>query len=464
MAGHTFDPTILREYDIRGTVEETLDAADALALGRAFGTVIRAEAGEGARCSVAYDGRESSPVFAEALIEGLTGTGINVVRVGLGPTPMLYFSVFHLSTAAGVMITGSHNPADQNGFKLMLGRSSFFGADLARLGDIAAAGDYADGKGKVEEGSVAGAYVEVLAGAWPGYAGNVKSMAWDPGNGAAGEMVVALTQRLAGRHVLMNEKIDGRFPGHHPDPSVEENLAQLIEAVLLEGCDLGIALDGDGDRIGVVDGKGRILWPDQLLAVLAREVLKTKPGALVIGDVKCSQLLFDEVERLGGRAMMWKTGHALIKTKMTEERAPLAGEMSGHIFFADRYFGYDDALYAAMRLLAHLDNTGETLADVYDSLPHPVNTPEIRFECPEERKFAVVDELRDRLRASGAEVTDIDGVRVTTPEGWWLVRASNTQAVLVARAEAKDEDALAELQAEMAAQLEQSGVELPATE
>ena len=461
MAGHRFHPTILREYDIRGTVGATLGEADALALGRAFGTVIRSEAGEGARYCVAYDGRRESPVFEDALIEGLTRSGINVVRIGMGPTPLLYFSVYHLSTAAGVMITGSHNPKDQNGFKLMLGRSPYFGVGIARLGEIAMAGDFAEGGGSVEEASVVRAYLDTLVGAWPAFSGNVKSVAWDPGNGAAGETTAALTQRLPGRHVLINTTIDGTFPNHHPDPAVEENLTQLRKTVEIEECDLGIALDGDGDRIGVIDEHGRILWPDQLLSVLAREVLATRPGAMVIGDVKCSQALFDEIARLGGKPVMWKTGHALIKAKMADEDAPLAGEMSGHIFFADRYFGYDDALYAAVRLLAYLDHIGQTLAEVYDSLPHPVNTPEIRFECSDERKFAVVDELCDRLRADGADVTDIDGIRVTTPEGWWLVRASNTQAVLVARAEATDEVALAKLQAEMAVQLQEAGIEAP---
>ncbi|MDA1132956.1 MAG: phosphomannomutase/phosphoglucomutase [Proteobacteria bacterium] len=461
VAAYRFHPTILREYDIRGVIGKTLGEADALAVGRAFGTVIREEAGAGARCCVGYDGRRESPVLEEALIAGLTETGIDVVRIGVGPTPMLYFSVYHLSTAAGIMITGSHNPKEYNGFKLMLGRRSFFGADIARLGEIAAAGEFARGKGRVQQNSVADAYAEVLANAWPGYSGNVRKVAWDPGNGAAGELTRALTRRLPASHVLMNETIDGTFPNHHPDPAVEANLAQLREAVAENGCDLGFALDGDGDRLGVVDGQGRILWPDQILAVLAREVLETKSGRMVIGDVKCSQALFDEVARLGGVPLMWKTGHALIKTKMAEERAVLAGEMSGHIFFADRYFGYDDALYAAVRLLAYLDRKGESLADIFDSLPQLVNTPEIRFACAEERKFAVVDELRDRLKAEGADVNDIDGVRVTTPDGWWLVRASNTQAVLVARAEAVDDDALAALTAAMAAQLKKSGVALP---
>ena len=459
-AGHTFDPTILREYDIRGTIGATLSVADALAVGRAFGTVVRLQKGEDARVCVAFDGRESSPALEAALLDGLTDTGARVLRIGRGPTPLLYFSVFHLDADAGVMVTGSHNPRDQNGFKLMLGRRSFFGADIVALGRRAATGDFAKGAGSVADAMVKDAYVAVLAAAWTDSSGAVSRVAWDAGNGAAGDVLPPLVAKLPGRHVLLNEAVDGTFPNHHPDPTVPENLAQLRAVVAAQSCDLGVALDGDGDRIGVVDGRGRIVWPDQLLSVLAREVLARDPGALIIGDVKCSQVLFDEIARLGGRSMMWKTGHSLIKTKMAEEGAPLAGEMSGHIFFADRYFGYDDALYAAVRLLSYLDGAGLSLARILDALPRAVNTPELRIPCPEDRKFAVVDELRARLRGEGAEVSGIDGVRVSNDDGWWLVRASNTQAVLVARAEGRDETALGRLRSALAARLAESGIRL----
>jgi phosphomannomutase len=274
-------------------------------------------------------------------------------------------------------------------------------------------------------------------------------------------VVTALVKRLPGRHVLINEVIDGTFPAHHPDPTVPENLVQLQQAIADNKCDLGIALDGDGDRIGVIDGQGRILWSDQLVALLARDVLLANPGAPVIADVKSSSALFSEIARLGGRPIMWRTGHSLIKAKMAEEKAPLAGEMSGHIFFADKYYGFDDAVYAGVRLLAHLARTGTSLAALYDELPGLVNTPELRFDCPDDRKFQVIKEIQARLATSGADVDDIDGVRVTTLDGWWLVRASNTQAVLVARAEAKNETGLEALKSEMAAALAASGVELP---
>ena len=463
MAGHLLNPTILREYDIRGTVGQTLFEDDAFAIGRAFASVV-AEAGGRSVC-VARDGRTTSPGLEARLIEGLTASGADVLRVGLGPTPQLYFSVHDLGADGGVMITGSHNPKDHNGFKFMLGTGPFFGAEIAALGERAAAGAYESGAGKVADVHTGEAYVAALASAYPGpggLGGEAPAVAWDPGNGAAGEVVVALTGGLPGRHVLINEVIDGTFPAHHPDPTVAANLVQLQQTVAAQGCGVGIALDGDGDRIGVVDGEGRILWADQLLALLARDVLAAHPGATVIADVKCSAAVFDEIARLGGRPLMWRTGHSLIKAKMAEEGAPLGGELAGHIFFADRYYGFDDALYAGVRLLALVAGSGRTLAQLHDELPQLASTPEIRFDCAETRKFEVVRELQERMKAAGAEVNDIDGVRVATPEGWWLVRASNTQAALVARAEARDADALAELRQAMAAALAESGVTLPA--
>jgi len=286
-------------------------------------------------------------------------------------------------------------------------------------------------------------------------------VAWDAGNGATGEALRRLTAKLPGRHVLLNETIDGRFPAHHPDPTEPKNLVQLQQAVIAQGCDLGIAFDGDGDRIGVVDGKGRILWGDQFMVVLAGDVLRTRPGATIIADVKASQVLFDEIARLGGSPLMWRTGHSLIKTKMAETGAPLAGEMSGHIFYADRYYGYDDALYAAVRLLGILGRGSDSLAALRDRLPAVVNTPELRFPCADTRKFAVIAEVRERLQRAGADLSDIDGVRVRTGDGWWLLRASNTQDVLVARAEAKDEAGLLRLKGLLAAQLTASGIAPP---
>jgi len=458
MAGHRFDPTILREYDIRGVVGETLSEADAEAIGRAFAVIV-AEKGGGS-VVVGYDGRLSSPGLEAALVKGLSESGMRVVRIGLGPTPMSYFAAFTLDVDAGIMITGSHNPSNYNGFKMTLRKKSFFGKDIQRLGQIAAEGRFRSGRGAVENRSVFEDYIARLAKDYDGT--RELTVAWDPGNGATGDVLVELTRHLPGRHVLINEKIDGTFPAHHPDPTEPKNLKQLQALVAERKADLGIAFDGDGDRIGVIDGQGRILWGDQLMVILARDIVKASPKATIIADVKASQVLFDEIARMGGTPLMWRTGHSLIKTKMAETGAPLAGEMSGHIFFADRYYGYDDALYAAVRLLGIIARGGESIAQLRDRLPEVINTPELRFSCSDTRKFAVIEEVRGRLRDAGADMSDIDGVRVNTPDGWWLLRASNTQDVLVARAEARSDDGLARLKGLLADQLKASGIEPPA--
>ena len=456
-SGHRFDPTILREYDVRGTVDKTLFEADARALGRAFAVCI-AEAG-GKSCAVGRDGRLSSPALERELVQGLSESGIDVVRIGLGPTPMLYFAAYTLGVDAGVMVTGSHNPPDQNGFKLVLQKRSFYGSDIQRLGEIAAKAAFRTGDGKVSDVEVLEKYVERLASDYDGK--RPLTVVWDAGNGATGEALVRVTKKVPGKHILLNETIDGRFPAHHPDPTEAKNLEQLQAGVKQHRADLGIAFDGDGDRIGVVDAQGRILWGDQLMTVLAADVIRVQPRATIIADVKASQVLFDEIARVGGTPLMWRTGHSIIKSKMAEIGAPLAGEMSGHIFYADRYYGYDDALYAGIRLIGILGRSASSLADMRDRLPAVVNTPELRFPCEESRKFSVVTEVRDRLKKAGAEMTDIDGVRVRTKDGWWLLRASNTQAVLVARAEGRDDAALDRLKRALAGELAASGVQPP---
>ena len=454
---HRFEPSILREYDIRGIFEKTLNVADARAVGRAFGTIVRRNGGR--LVAVGRDGRLSSPILGPALIQGLTEAGIDVVDIGVCSTPMLYFAVFHLSADGGVMLTGSHNPSDYNGFKMMLGKKSFFGTDIQRLGAMAAAGDVESGNGTVQAQSVLDAYVERVL---QGYDGErAPSAVWDVGNGAVGVCIAQVVARLPGRHQVLNAEVDGTFPAHHPDPTVARNLAQLQKAVIDTGSDVGIAFDGDGDRIGVVDNKGRILWGDQFLVFLARDVLRRYPGAPIIADVKASQVLFDEIARAGGKPEMWKTGHSLIKSRMAETGAPLAGEMSGHIFYADGWYGFDDALYAAIRLLGVLGRSQQSMAELRDGLPNAVNTPEMRFDCDDSRKFAVVEEVRDRLLRDRADVSTVDGVRVRTADGWWLLRASNTQAVLVARCEAADEAGLDRLREQLKAALRSSGVELP---
>jgi len=451
------NPTILREYDIRGIIGENLSERDGYAIGRSFGTILAQEGGTTA--CVGYDGRLSSPLLEEAVVQGLNDSGINAACVGLGPTPMLYYAVTVLNAAGGIMISGSHNPPEYNGFKIMLGLDSFYGDDIRRLGKIAANGAFTKGSGVNHTALVLDDYVKRIAMDFS--KGKNLRIAWDSGNGSAGEAMVRLTKCLAGEHILLNETIDGTFPAHHPDPTVPENMAQLRAAVLENGCDLGIAFDGDGDRIGVIDDEGEMLWGDQLMVVWATDVLEKNPGATIIADVKASQVLFDEIARLGGNPMMWRTGHSLIKARMGETGALLAGEMSGHIFFADRYFGYDDALYAAVRLLSCLGQRKESLSAIRRSLPQLINTPELRFICSEERKFQIVDEVRDRLSALGANISEIDGVRVVTDDGWWLLRPSNTQNALVARCEAATSEGLKRLTDTLVSQLKLSGIDPP---
>ena len=456
---HDFDPTALREYDIRGIVGKTLHGSDAFAIGRVFGSIVAD--GGGRTVAVGYDGRLSSPDLEPELVRGLVASGMEVLRIGRGPTPMLYFTATTLETDGAVMVTGSHNPPDYNGFKMMLGKKPFFGQSIQDIGERAKSGRVVpETPGSTRDVDIMADYVRRLLSDWDG-GDRLLKVVWDNGNGAAGEALQRLVGSLPGEHIILNGEIDGSFPAHHPDPTVPKNLEQLIAEVKSRGADIGIAFDGDADRIGAVDDQGHILAGDQLLVILARDVLRDHPGATIIADVKASQVLFDEVERAGGKALMWRTGHSLIKSKMAEVQSPLAGEMSGHVFFADRWYGFDDALYAGVRLLGIVARMNGKLSAVHDALPHVLNTPELRFDCDDTRKFTVIKEVAGRLKESGARVSDIDGVRVTTDDGWWLLRASNTQAVLVARAEAKDEAGLERLKGALAAQLEASGLDAP---
>jgi len=452
---HRFDPTSLREYDIRGIVGETLGPDDARAIGRGFATLLR-RAG-GTRVAVGRDGRLSSPALEAALIEGLTASGCSVVRTGMGPTPMLYYAEATLEVDGGIQITGSHNPGHYNGFKMVFQHASFFGEKIQLLGKMAAEGDWDEGDGTetVTEAYVEDLYVSRL---FAGFAGGAYRVGWDTGNGAAGPVIEKLVKLLPGEHHTLFTDVDGNFPNHHPDPTEEKNLADLKKLVAEKQLDFGLAFDGDGDRLGAIDGQGRVIWGDQLLSILAEPVLRVEPGATIIADVKASQMLFDRVAELGGKPLMWKTGHSLVKTKMKETHAPLAGEMSGHIFFAQDYYGFDDAQYAAIRLIQAVHVIGKSLTELKDAMPKLVNTPEMRFQVDESRKFAVVDEVLDRLEAEGADVNRTDGARVNTADGWWLLRASNTQDVLVARAEAKDQAGLDRLLAQIDDQLARSGV------
>ena len=450
---HHFNRTILREYDVRGIVGSTLHPEDAYALGRSFAALATSEGAR--RIAVGRDGRTHSPELEAALVRGLTEGGLDVVRIGMSSSPMLYFAVATLDVQGGVQVTGSHNPADYNGFKMLLNGRSVFGAEIQDLGRRAAAGDWSQGEGKVEEADIVDEYVDALV---KGFDGKPYRIGWDAGNGAAGPVLDKLLRRLPGEHHVLFAEVDGRFPNHHPDPTVEANLVDLKRLVADKGLDFGFAFDGDADRIGAVDSIGRVIWGDQLLIILAAPVLDDEPGATINADVKASQTLFDRIAEMGGTPLMWKTGHSLIKSKMKETHAPLAGEMSGHIFFKHQWFGFDDALYAAIRTIRAVSASGKSLKELKDEMPVSVATPELRFQVDEARKFAVIGEVAERLAAEGANVNSTDGVRVKTADGWWLLRASNTQDVLVARAEAKDKNGLDRLMASVNEQLDKSGV------
>ncbi len=466
---HTFDPTILREYDIRGIIGETLGPDDARAIGRSFGSLLQRAGGK--TVAVGYDGRVSSPMLEHALIEGLTASGCDVVRIGMGATPMLYYAeASSEQVEAGIQITGSHNPPNYNGFKMGFQGRPFFGADIAKLGELSAAGNWTDGAGSVTSLDIIGQYVERmlegLSGIDTAALAGLK-VGWDAGNGAAGPALEALAARLPGEHHLLFTDVDGHFPNHHPDPTVEENLADLRALVAEKRLDFGVAFDGDGDRIGAIDGEGRVIWGDQLLMIYAEDLLTsggdTHAGATIIADVKASRALFDSVSKHGGKPLMWKTGHSLIKSKMKETGSPLAGEMSGHVFFADEYYGFDDALYAGIRLLAASARLGKSVTQLRSEMPDMLNTPEMRFQVDEARKFPAIAEVTERLTTNpGPEVEEVnatDGVRVNTKDGWWLLRASNTQDVLVARAESDTAEGLERLIAQIDEQLRLSGLE-----
>jgi len=475
---HTFHPTVLREYDIRGIIGETLGPDDARAIGRGFGTLLRrAEAdakgvdAPAPTVAVGYDGRVSSPMLEHALVEGLTASGCDVLKIGMGATPMLYFAESSREELqGGIQITGSHNPPNYNGFKMVFQGRPFFGADIQLLGQIGAAGDWDDGAGVISSHDILSEYVERMLEGLIGIEGDSLAslkVGWDAGNGAAGPALEALAARLPGEHHLLFTEVDGHFPNHHPDPTVEENLADLRTLVAEKRLDFGVAFDGDGDRIGAIDGEGRVIWGDQLLMIYAEDLLKSPEYAgknpTIIADVKASRALFDHVTAHGGDPLMWKTGHSLIKSKMKETGSPLAGEMSGHVFFADTYYGFDDALYAGVRLLAASARLGKSVTELRSAMPAMLNTPEMRFQVDESRKFAAIDEVSARLTTNpGPEVEAVnatDGVRVNTKDGWWLLRASNTQDVLVARAESDTEDGLARLLAQIDEQLALSGLE-----
>ncbi len=454
---HIFHPAIFRDYDIRGVVGETLRISDAVALGMSFGSLLVEKGGK--TVVVGRDGRISSPDFLEALLDGLTSTGVKVLRIGCCPTPMLYYAVHSLKADAGIMVTASHNPPSHNGFKMVIQGRSFFGADIQALRQRAEKGGFSSGNGEIVDSEVLDNYVSRLLrdAAFP----TPLNVVWDCGNGAAGPVIEALVKRLPGQHTVLFPEVDGMFPNHHADPTVAKNLEHLIAAVKANKADIGFAFDGDGDRLGVVDGDGNILWGDKVLTLLVEDVLQRYPGAPIVADVKASQVLFDEIDRLGGKKIMSRTGHSVIRTKLADFGGPLAGEMSGHIFFADGYYGYDDAIYAAVRLLRVIAKRDGGLSQWLTELPQTFDTPELRLPCTEDQLLTVVDEVADALRAEGREFIDVDGVRVSCADGWWLIRAANTQQLIVVRCEARSAEGLRAVKTEVADHLRRVGVAVP---
>jgi phosphomannomutase/phosphoglucomutase len=446
-----FKPTIFREYDIRGIADVELLGADVEQLGRAFGTYMRRHGGP--RVNLGRDTRLSSPRLRDALIRGLKASGCQVTDIGVVPTPVLYYSVFRLKADGAVMITGSHNPSEFNGFKTVCGASTIHGEAIQEIRRLIDNQDFESGEGTETPADMVTPYVEEVAAQFH-FARRVRCV-FDAGNGTGGPVMHRLLERLNVDATELYFEMDGHFPNHHPDPTVPANLQKLIDTVREKKADLGIAFDGDTDRIGAVDDQGTVVWGDQLMIVYGREILTRKPGATFIGEVKCSQLMYDDLNARGGNAIMWKTGHSLIKAKMQETGAALAGEMSGHMFFADRYYGFDDALYSACRLLEIVANSGHPLSAQLADMPKTVTTPEIRFDCPDELKFAVVSRAMAELRAKHKTV-DVDGVRVIFPEGWGLVRASNTQPVLVMRFEATTPGLLQEYRQEVESVVERA--------
>jgi phosphomannomutase/phosphoglucomutase len=436
---------VFREYDIRGVAERDLPSDLVTSLGRAVGTMIVRAGGK--RITLGRDCRVTSPRLHDALLDGILSTGIDVIDVGIVSTPLLYFSVFHFDTDGGVQITGSHNPPEDNGFKILRGKSTIHGAEIQQIRGMVEKSDFITGpkRGTVESRDVQAPYLEHAISKLQ-LGPRRFPVVIDAGNGTGGVTCGPLIKKLGFPTTEIFCEMDGRFPNHHPDPTVEKNVADLRRVVAEKKAEVGIALDGDADRIGVVDSRGRIVWGDQLMILFARAILAEQPGATFVSEVKCSQALYDEIARAGGRAIMWKVGHSLIKEKMREEKAVLAGEMSGHIFFAHRYLGYDDAIYAAARLVELLSRSDKTLAEHVDTLPVVFNTPELRVDCPDDIKFEVVRRAVAELK-KGHEVIDVDGARVKIDGGWGLVRASNTGPVLVMRFEASSNEKLAEVRA-----------------
>ena len=452
-----FNPDVLREYDIRGIVNKDLTANTAYSIGRTFGHIVCSKFSE-KKIATGYDGRLTSPSLHDALCAGLLESGANVFSIGLCPTPMAYFAHYHLKTDAAVMVTGSHNPPEYNGFKMVLNKHSFFADEIQNLQSLTTLKNISTGQGKLNNIDIRNEYVK----------NNLKNIkfnkkmkiAWDIANGSMGTVIDSFTNQLSSaEHVVINKEVDGTFPNHHPDPTVPKNMEQLIKTVVSNSCDIGLGFDGDGDRLGVVDNKGQIIWADQYMLLLAKEISNLYENPKIIMDVKSSKVFFDEVKKFNCEPIMFKTGHSPIKEKMKEVKSPLSGEMSGHICYGDDFFGYDDAMYVGLRLLRILSNEEISLNELIGLYPKTIATPETRVDVEEIRKFEIINEIKNRLKDIKGKIIDIDGIRVENDKGWFLIRASNTQNQLTCRAESLNKDDLSDLIKLIENQLKLSGVE-----
>ena len=452
-----FNPDVLREYDIRGIVNKDLTVNTAYSIGRTFGHIVCTQFSE-KKIATGYDGRLTSPSLHNALCAGLLESGANVFSIGLCPTPMAYFAHYHLKTDAAVMVTGSHNPPEYNGFKMVLNKHSFFADEIQNLQLLTNLKNISTGQGKLNNIDINNEYLK----------NNLKNIkfnkkikiAWDIANGSMGTVIDSFTNQLSSaEHIVINKEVDGTFPNHHPDPTVPKNMEQLVKTVVSNSCDIGLGFDGDGDRLGVVDNKGNIIWADQYMLLLAKEISNLYENPKIIMDVKSSKVFFDEVKKFNCEPIMFKTGHSPIKEKMKEVKSPLSGEMSGHICYGDDFFGYDDAMYVGLRLLRILSNEEISLNELIGLYPKTIATPETRVDVEEIRKFEIINEIKNRLKDIKGKIIDIDGIRVENDKGWFLIRASNTQNQLTCRAESLNKDDLSDLMKLIENQLKLSGVE-----
>ncbi len=456
-----FDPEVLREYDIRGVVDKNITENTAYTIGRVFGHVVY-EKLKSNNISLGYDGRLTSPKLFKALSLGLRDSGAKVYSIGICPTPMLYFADYHLKTDAAIMITGSHNPSEYNGFKMVLNKHSFFSENIQKFQSIVQNTKLETKDGSIEEFNIIDAYIERILKNIS--IKNKLKISWDIGNGAMGVIIDRLISNLKNtENILLNKDVDGNFPNHHPDPTVPKNMEQLIASVKKNKCDIGLAFDGDGDRLGVIDNKGNIVWADQYMLVLCSEIVNLYKNPKVIMDVKCSKVFFDEAKKIGCEPLMERTGHSPIKEKMKEIKSPLSGEMSGHVCYGDDFYGYDDAMYVGLRLLRILSNEKLKLNEIINKYPKTFSTPETRFDVDETKKFKIIDDIKERLKGFKENIIDIDGIRVESEEGWFLMRASNTQNQLTCRVESTSEDGLKKLINEVENQLKLSDIDFKFT-